>query len=1183
MLTTDFLTPIFQSLIASVIYSTCTTVADTFSSRIAFTKRYEKAFEKAVCRFYADSQYAGDEARRNYGDYVKMLQDVSQQDDTLSSNHQVYEKLFDLFVEEISKDKLLHGYTMLKNIFTTQKKLKEATEKIKESIDLARANHKESKQEHKEISEQINRLKELITNPEMCDLTLAPLRGSAVVQDGQESHIIGREQLVGRCTASLDAGKLLILYGALKVGKTTLAQIVAKKKEGVKIIDDVSIQNLEATVSVLLSARDKRNTIITTASALSPSFSTFDFSLIEQIEVPLLNAAETTELIKTFKPTSDLSAFIYGHTSGHPVLVKTLCSYFSTCGWKFNVNNFDQILSYSFDRNLIRSLSDLISRIIPDRESRNLLNRLLLVNGSFVETDVCQLAEVIPQIGEVRRRLYSLTPTWVTDNSGKFSISPLLNKLWRADIPSECKKQCYKVLAKNILDRHKPLNELDVTNYICYSVYAEEYDNAGSMYIIVLNKLHDAKETLPEKSLLRGIWIDLSLPAGMSPKIKIGIRLAQLLLLDGLSKKQRHYLLWDLKQLVDSYEADNLKGFLYSCVALICWKENEVAEGLRYYNSYHALDKKETETIMLQLGEEISLLDHDIWIFLLQLTTVSDFETWLDTFQANHIVYSHSDKEVCELCYLSVVRLITYHLRENDAETKLAALKQIWNKTEQCECPEVAIVCLFKMLDLFAIDGKYDEAKALYDTQYEKYKDYPLAVVLLNGAMAYTCYKTEHADKSCWNYFELATKSANKELIPDIQLHIKEIFAYVVAEKDPKQSVELLNEALEYAGNENYKVDVFEYYQCKGELSYAYWCIGERTKAVELLSECVNFVLPLAEAEKDFAKTYLCLCNCLIMKYSMDIQDKPLPAGQASPKRGMFTETYLKAFDELYSEERLYIACYQMSDLCIRLQQGAQAYKWAKKAVDTCRKKGEVEESHYLLFLLTPLFKADVDLDDIAFIIRHSDQARRVTFQFHPERSKGNNDLEFVEFQVAPLLMEALVLKMRGNDAGMELVRNIVKEYTAMSDEEAIKHVKMVFEQETYNRVFIAEINKLKVQEQYSVYLCAYIMTAYHSDSDYAFDLLIAIMPELQKQLVQIYGTRIMITVNRFVSTFWKTRIFKSPDEFDNYEWLKNKGVKLIDKYEGELNQSNKTMMVVHNHLKSKHAMNQIQEDWLDA
>lgn len=74
-----------------------------------------------------------------------------------------------------------------------------------------------------------------------------------------------------------------------------------------------------------------------------------------------------------------------------------------------------------------------------------------------------------------------------------------------------------------------------------------------------------------------------------------------------------------------------------------------------------------------------------------------------------------------------------------------------------------------------------------------------------------------------------------------------------------------------------------------------------------------------------------------------------------------------------------------------------------------------------------------------------------------------------------------------------------------------------------------------------------------------------------------------MITVNRFVSTFWKTRIFKSPDEFDNYEWLKNKGVKLIDKYEGELNQSNKTMMVVHNHLKSKHTMNQIQEDWLDA
>lgn len=85
--------------------------------------------------------------------------------------------------------------------------------------------------------------------------------------------------------------------------------------------------------------------------------------------------------------------------------------------------------------------------------------------------------------------------------------------------------------------------------------------------------------------------------------------------------------------------------------------------------------------------------------------------------------------------------------------------------------------------------------------------------------MAYACYKTKHTSERNWCYFEQVIKFADKELIPDIQLHIKEVFAYVVAEKDPKQSVVFLNEALEYANNENYKVDIFEYH-----CSWRLWC-----------------------------------------------------------------------------------------------------------------------------------------------------------------------------------------------------------------------------------------------------------------------------------------------------------------------------------------------------------------------
>ena len=1177
----NFLIPIFQSIIASAIYGSGVGIVNTVVNSSAINKRYEKAFERAIRRFYADPKYAGNEARRNYKEYEEMLQDASKQKDCFVPGSCMYKGMLDLFCEEVSKDRILNIYTIFRNIFTTQRKLKELSEQIEDFINLMRTARSESRQEHREIFNGIEDLKRLVTNPQMQNLIFAPLCGSAVAQNEQESHIIHRKQLVEKCIYSLDAGKLLILHGTLKVGKTTLAQLVAKKKEGLEIIDDVAEQNLEELISSLL-AKSKRGIIVTTPSALNNNLSTLDFSLIEQIEVPLLNIEETVELINTYEPTSDLHVFIYGHTHGHPVLVKTLCSYFVTCGWHFNMTNFDQVLNYSFDHNLKRSFSNIINRIIPEMDTRALLNRLLVIRGSFSETDVCQLAEINPQIGEVKRRLYSLIPLWITEEGELFRTSPLLNKLWEADISHECQKQCNNLLARNILNQSNPLTELDVLSYIIYSVNAEEYDNAGHMYITVLTKLHDAKEIIPKKSLLKGIWIDIQLPQNMSLSIKIGCRLAQLLLLGDLSKGQRKYLLWDLRQLIDSYENDDYKAFFYYALALICWQEKDVTDGLKYYKTYASLDKAQIENILLQHGESLSLLNNN-WIFLLHLTNVSEYETWLEAFRDVNISYAHNDKDICNCCYLSISRLISYHLRECDAETKQSALERIWEKAEECECPEIAIACLFKIIDIFAATGRYDEAKALYSAHYEKYKDFPLAVILLNGAMAYACYNNENTSEEDWNYFNQVINFADKDLIPDIQLHIKELYSYVIAKRDQEQSVILLEDALEYADNENHRVDIFEYYQCKGELSYAYWCIGHRVKAIELLSDCVDFVLPLAEEGKDFAKTYLCLCNCLLTKYSLDVQCKPIPSDQAIPKRGMFTESNLMGLDDLFTIDRLYVTCYQLSELCEKMQMNMWAYRWAKTAIDDCRKRGDVKESHSLLFLLMPLLNIDDDIDDVAFILKQSDKARRLGFQLHPELKKENYDMEYIEFQVIPLLMLALTVKIRGSEAGMVHVKSIIKEYVAVSENETIKRIKDVFEQTTYDKTHIEEINKLNVQECYNVYLCAYIMTAFYSDNDYAFDLLISIMPELQKQLMQIYGFRIMRVINVFISTFWKARIIAESKGFNDYNRIKDKGLNLIDEYEGKFNQANKTMMVVYHHLKMTHSINRVQEDWLYA
>lgn len=1177
----SFLTTVFQGLLASVVYDSGKAFIKVLSKQISYKRRFRRAFERAVCRFYADPEHAGNEARRCYYDYLELLQDASKQQDILNSNCHMYGEMLDLFAQEVSKDKFLHPYVTRKSLSITQKKLGEISWQINDLICIERQNREECKQEHQGLSEQIEELKNMMMNPDMMKVSLAPLTGSAAGRNDKDSHIIQREQLVERCISSLDDGKILIIHGALKVGKTTLAQLIVKKREGIKILDDVPEQVLETVVMDLIAKHQEGKCVITTSSALNNSFSTLDFSYIEQVEVPLLNKAETNELISTYSPVHDLFVFIYSHTNGHPLLVKTLCSYFSSCGWSFNKDNFDKILNYSFDCKLSRTLSDLMGRIIKDGETRNLLNRLLLINGSFLEKVVCQLAEVAPSIEEPRRRLYSLVPTWVTDADGHFKVSPLLIKGWRADIPNDCLKQCNKLLAQNIISSGQPMNESDVLNFINYSVRANEFDDAGYMYVTVLNKLHDINVELPQNSLLRSIWIDLPLPVEMSLNLRIGFRLTQLMLLGGLSKNQRQYLLWDLKRLLQNYEEEH-KAFFYSAVALLCWQENDVAEGLKYYNLYNAQEKKKTEAVMSQLGEKISLFNNNIWIFLLRLSKVEDFESWLDSFSTSEIVYSHDDKEVCECCYISVSHLIIYHLRECDFDTKLGVLKRIWNKAEQCKCPEVAIVSLYKILDLYAVSGRYDDAKLLFDEQYNKYKDYSLAEILFNGGMAFACYKSKHWGEENWHYFKQVIVFADNDIVPDIQLHTMELFAYIVAEKDPKQSIVLLNEALEYANNENHRVDLFEFYQCKGELSYAYWCVGDKARAVELLSDCVKFVLPLAENEKDFSKTYLCLCNCLINKYSLDLYSKPLSNRQAEPFRGMFTENNMTGLDDLYSIDRLYVSCYQMCDLCSILKMQSLENEWAHMTVNICKNRGEVAETHYLIFLLLPLFLKDDDLENSEFIINHSVKARKLTHQKHSELMKKNADLEFVEFQIIPLLMEALTLMLRGNDTGLELVRKIMKNYSPEIDSESVRLVQTVIERETYDRCFIAEINKLDVNDYYSVYLCAYLMTAYYSDTDYAFSLLISLLPKLQEQLVQVVGPCVNAVINLFISTFWKVKILRNPNEFTEYEYLKDKGLKMIDRYEGKTNQANHTMFIISQHLKNPIKLNSYQEKWLE-
>lgn len=366
-------------------------------------------------------------------------------------------------------------------------------------------------------------LKQAMNGLTLRDVNVDLIQREPLLPAIQSDNIVELTALLDRCLNALDDGKILVIFGSLKIGKSTLAAQIHQHRPKTAIYDSVLQTDLENKVKILLKEGKGGESVLVSTGALNLNIAGLDDSRVCQIEVPLLTVAETKKLVDTYGSEQNPHMFIYAHSCGHPVLVRTLCEYLKANHWRLDEKHFSNLLAYSFDYNLSRTMADLMRTLLADTTDRALLNRLLIVNGTFTEEDACKLAGIDPSIDEPRMRLNGLVPTWVMPLDNCFKANPLISKLWKPDVPEQTFKDANLLLAEGILTKKKVLGEHDVLNYILYSIKGGADDNAGRMYITTLMKLDDIGE-LPHGSLLCKLWINVPLPEGMSIDVKIGIR-----------------------------------------------------------------------------------------------------------------------------------------------------------------------------------------------------------------------------------------------------------------------------------------------------------------------------------------------------------------------------------------------------------------------------------------------------------------------------------------------------------------------------------------------------------------------------------------------------------------------------------------------------------------------------------
>lgn len=1178
-----FLAPVLQSLIATAVFESGKAGVSFLADKKSMEKRYRDAFERAISRFYADPEYAGNEARRNYDQYLTALKEDFKAVQDFNPQKGEYKKLLELFEEEVCKDTRLRIWTQFKMLRTSVANLEQIENTQRNILEQLVAAREETKQGINSINQKLDAIvKSVQATPEMRQVTVMPASLSVLQNtDTASLHIVKRQELVQPCVKQCNEGKVLVLYGGVKTGKRTLAELVLNNLTDGFVCTDVPSDHLNDVIRLCYQElQDGRNPIITTDAPVDENMTLVDMRRVAQFEVPLLTEDETKELIETYSPRQDFCTFIWAHSYGHPVLARALCTYLSSCGWVINENVFSKMLNYSFDRKLSRSLAELMQRMIPDADTRSLLNRLMLVKTVFTEEDVKALATVSPQIPEPKSKLLTLTPGWVTEEEGVYKVTPLYDKAWTPDMDGECYRACNWLLASRIMIKREPLNELDVLHYILYAQNAEKYDEAGLMYMRALEKIK--KEDLPKLTILPSMWVDVPLPIQMTENLRIAIRVQQLTILKDLSSAKKNYILNDLCRIVEGAAESELTAAYYSVLSVLCWTEDRIQAGLKYHNL--SIEKRNKGSLGVdELDEMDELYKKSIWVLPLRFTTIEEYDTWLKDFSAKPFEYDHADSDICEHCYLAGYQLVNKVLKGWEQGDVITGLQHILDKSVEHHCPEMAVSVLFEMMEVFNKAAQYEDTRKVYNNYYGQFEAYPMAKVLLNGSMAYSIYSNKEAEnKEVFPYIEAMQTAEYGEVVPNIHLHLGQVKAYVMGETDLNEGITQLKNVIDYVQKPRHSTTIYEYYQCLGELSLMYWDAGERARSVEVVSECVKYVTSEEGLKSPFAKTYLCSCDCLLVNYLEILGVREVPEGQMKPYRGMFTEPDAQYLDSIYSEDRIFTSSYLMYQISGALKLDKLKTEWAYKVLEAIR-RGENREIHFIATLLVPVFLKEQDFDAVAQIAEISSVSQAMTFETHPEMKRESADSEFIEYVMTPVLFLALKMAITGDKSGLEKTREILQSYQPVIHDEVVKEAIAVLGRGEYDKAYIDEVNKLDMNKYYPVYIFAYLITTLNVDSYQAFKYIMAVIVRLESDLIKVVGGEVKTVINEFVASFWRARILTKPEEFVNYSFLASKGMKVIDEYEGKENQANHTMFVVRHHLPFDVSMNSMQEAWLDA
>ena len=1191
---------IFASIVASCIYGGTAKLIELIQANKSFDKQLKDAFARAVHKYFKDELQRDKVIYHDADKYILRFKQELNGEANIASSEK-YQGLYKYFEREIFTTPSLWSPCVYFQLKTGRKLMLQYKDEIIGVID---SKSNEIIERVQGIEEQLSQFVNFATLPVFSvNSNLDHVRNDLLLPE----HISMRANLVKQLSANFEHIKVLLIHGATQCGKSTLAKLIAlhitpKNKSCVidcsnapsfqyikftlqqrmeldastcVVIDNLAKEYVSRVLDLLSGASYKERFIITTPEEYLDKLSTSSSkSVLLQYEVPELTDIEVSEIIHTYHPIGDIAPIVALCACHHPRLVQYVCLYLQSNNWKYDESTIKQLLNGAHLKSYESYISELLMTTTPDPETIHLLNRILLFQSFFNEKDVENIANVRPEISQPRMRFQQIKPNWLITIGNQYQVTPLLKKMWHPDLLHSEIVDCNKYLGDAIIQKHN-ISDVEAIQAIMYYQNAGMYDYAGEIYV----KMIFSTPHIPKHSLVNILWMGVSLPIQMRAELRFIIRAGQILRFKDLNDENAEYLYKDIQTVVEQEcTTSHMAPIIYRLMSSICFVKDDIENGLRFYRMSESLWSEEVSTDT-NLPEYLNeYLQSNIWTLLMRITTWDQLNEWLHLFQETHSNRYQLSMLEYTSCYFFVWRFVDIYNSCSTIEERLEVIEQLYDIVESYHIDELSIMIRFKEIDLFNNYKQYDKVYEKGKSYLQEYSSHPLANLVFNAAIGYAYYRdTRHSDQidSCLRHLNNSFKPDGVDILPDVQLHVMELQSYALSSSNAHDALVSMQNAYEYVKDSRHRIEPYDYYFAKAELSLAKWLAGERYGALEDISDCLEYVLNDLNNESFFAKTYLCKCGCLLVKYEHDIQNKPLPQEQASPFPGMFTEPDAQGLDDLYEERRNFTTATIMFLLSVEINNAVLINKWMYKCIAMCVEAKELKAEYGVCLTMLPYLLKNEDIDEyveVADLSYHADQ-------LIPNHNSENDDIGFIVLKVLPLVILAIQKIIVENDYSLyQSLSRRIHSFEIGKNSVAVQRVAQILSTP------IAEVDHnllegIDANSHYEVYMTVYLIMLLKEDSTKkSFTICFFLLKFAQPHCRKIYKSSLDWLFDDFMCNLWHWKYANRCNDFEDVTKLLNEGFNVIN--DTKIDKAKKCLYVLSFHIKGL-SLTPEQEDWL--